>query len=1333
MSLGFFSSNLSITKKLPAFIFMVWLFTCCITNNNNDKKTQMLNNLSERIIEGHKISLDTMPQPKTIQLKDIERLKVRRPTKIEVKNNKITEVDTQRILAGVPLLLNSDSLNKTPSTVRAEAKVKKAGSPGRIEAGEIYSIPENPFSFNFFTRSQGLPHDDISNVEVDDQGIFWFGTHGGGLISYNGTSFIHHNTETGLPGNNIRALYIDNEGNIWIGIRNEGVVKFDGKYFEIYTEESGLYSNNVEAIYQDYEENFWFSTSEGSITHFDGNYFTNYNESHGIPSTPITDIIKDNNENLWFTTEGNGVILFNGNSFYSYTIQQGLSSNFIQTATIDNLGKIWFGTSNNGVSVFDGESFYNFNNTTGLPCSEVLTLFSDSRNNVWIGTRNEGLIKYDGESFYNFKQSEGLYNTHITDITEDNQKRIWFGTFGSGVGQYNGDIFRHYTEYEGLNDSFIRYILKDSKKNLWLASNAKGIYIYDNNNTFYNYSLEHGLPSNNPRAMLRDKKNNIWIGFLDGSLVKFDGSDFYTITFAAEYNVFHSIVTMWEDNDGNIWIGTLNNGVFKFNGKYLINYTSEQGLVDNSISKIHGKDDSNIWISSFYGGLAKLDGQNLTIYSENEGLPNQEIFDMFFDSRGNLWAATNGNGVYYIRNNKEFFNFEEKHGLGSNFAYSIFEDKNGGLWFGTRMGLSKMLYSSSTQSSNIIKIMREEDGLAHRFGIFFKTFTEKDGFLGIGCNSRAMFEDSDGKIWIGANDILTRLDPKTGISDNVPPNIHLTNIGLFNDDIPWSGILNNQDTTLILSNGVKVKSFGFDNISSWYNLPQNLKLAYNNNYIVFNYSGTNSRFQHMIKYQYMLEGEDKNWNPFTNRAEAHYGNLPPGKYIFKIRAMNSEGIMSNELHYPFTIKHPWWRTWWAYSIYAVIAVLIMAILYKYRKIVIRRKEKRRREEWLLQQEVEVARKSVEFKQKFLANMSHEIRTPLTGLLGIAEILNKTPLNNTQKDYLQTLIHSGENLRETINMVLDYSKIEAGKYTVNEVVFSMKELLNEAEKYFVSICKKELEFKKFMDHDVPQYIKTDRNKVFQILTNLLSNAVKYTNKGKIGLHISLDKKLQSNLENENDSCFIRISVSDTGKGMSKNQQKKLFKPFYQAEQEFNRSYEGTGLGLAICKELTEMLGGTIDLVSQKDQGSTFWFTFKAKLAEDLQQIDKPHRKKPAEKLKPLKILFVEDKVVNQKVVQLMLESLGHKVSLAKNGKDAIENHRPGNYDLILMDIQMPVMDGITATKKIRKKYNDLPPIVGLSANAFEGDREKYMSMGMDEYITKPVKESDFLELLEKLDF
>ncbi len=379
----------------------------------------------------------------------------------------------------------------------------------------------------------------------------------------------------------------------------------------------------------------------------------------------------------------------------------------------------------------------------------------------------------------------------------------------------------------------------------------------------------------------------------------------------------------------------------------------------------------------------------------------------------------------------------------------------------------------------------------------------------------------------------------------------------------------------------------------------------------------------------------------------------------------------------------------------------------------------------LKNNIEIAVKTSEMKQQFLANMSHEMRTPMNGILGMIEFLLKTDLSKEQYDYAQTIKHSSESLLNIINDVLDLSKIEAGKLTLKPVNFSLDEMIDKVKGLFSALTKhKVLRFDIDIKDNVPEFLNADENRLLQVITNLISNAVKFTPEGSVKLLIEQKSTVDDELE-------LYVEVSDTGIGIAKEYMNKLFQPFSQIDTSLKRAHEGTGLGLSICRSIVELMGGEIGVKNNEEgKGATFYFTFKTKKAEKV-KAEKEKTEKPTEKLNlDIDVLLVEDKAINQKIIKMMLENAGCRVKLAYNGLQAMKEMENSTFDLIIMDIQMPVMDGVTANKQIRKKFRDIPPIIALSANALEGDAEKYISEGMDDYISKPVRSEDLYKKILK---
>jgi two-component system, sensor histidine kinase len=369
------------------------------------------------------------------------------------------------------------------------------------------------------------------------------------------------------------------------------------------------------------------------------------------------------------------------------------------------------------------------------------------------------------------------------------------------------------------------------------------------------------------------------------------------------------------------------------------------------------------------------------------------------------------------------------------------------------------------------------------------------------------------------------------------------------------------------------------------------------------------------------------------------------------------------------------------------------------------------------------------KSEFLANMSHEIRTPLNGILGMIDLTLLTDLNEKQVENLNTAKDCVDSLLNIISDILDFSKMEAGKLKIENITFDIKAFIeNIIKTHSIRAEDKGLELNYTFPGVMPQYLIGDSHRIQQVLNNLVSNAIKFTDSGDVTVAI---KKLSSSEQ----SVELMFAVIDTGMGILTENMDMLFKSFSQLDSSYTKRFGGTGLGLAICKQLVEMMGGNMWAESRIGAGSKFYFTLKFPIGSKIEDTRETLNEIQHDNTinNPKTILLVEDDVVNQMVINRILKEDGHKVDVANNGLEALNLYDQNDYDLILMDIQMPELDGIETTKYIRKKEGSKrhTPIIALTAFALHGDRDKFMSLGMDEYISKPVKMETLFSVMSKV--
>ncbi|GIM28522.1 hybrid sensor histidine kinase/response regulator [Clostridium polyendosporum] len=1054
-----------------------------------------------------------------------------------------------------------------------------------IKGTTAYSY-DNDLKFKNITIEDGLSQSSVGVIFQDSKGYMWFGT-SDGLNRYDGHEFKVYkyklDDDNSITSNCIGAVIEDKDGFLWIGT-SKGLNKLDTNTDKITrcvndpNDPTGVSHYNVWDIMEDSKGYIWIATEKG-LNKYDKKtdvfvkYYNDQEDDNSLSSNFITSLCEDNDGAIWIGTK-NGLNRFDTstNKFTRYLLNQpgdqySIASTYISKVYKDNTGNIWVATQEGGLNKYDRQNnrfIKCLNDNKSIPSNFVQAIFEDSNGDLWIGSKG-GLSQYNqyGDELTSYRNNyydhQSLINNNVLCIYKDKSGMLWIGTY-NGISILNPTSrFKHYKknpiEKNSLNDNMLSGIYEDADGVLWVGTNSGGLNSINRKTGEVKHYLnnpkdEKSISNNTVWGITEDSSGDLWIATSCG-LNRFNKKTENFTRYLHDSNsnslINNEVRFVYEDKSGLVWIGT-RQGLDSFNKKtgLFTNYNKSleaSGIEDSCISYIYEDNLGFLWLGcEIDGGLVKYDRQSdkITNYkydpTNNKSISNNSIKGIAEDGEGNLWIATNYGLNRFDAETEIFTRYTEDDGLSNNFVCGVLIDKFNNPWVSTNGGISKV----DVIQGKIIN------------------FNVTDGLQSNEFNGYSYFKSKTGEMFFGGINGLSSFYPESLSENNYMSKVVIESFKVYDKPI---------------------------------NLKDKIDLKYNQNYFSLDFFLSDYRNPVKTKYAYKLEGVDKNWIFSNDRNYASYTNVSDGTYTFKVKARNSSGTWSEPTSIQIVVAKPPWKTWWAYTSYCLLFLLMMCLMWNYVSIMenlikqrtLQLNNKLQENDKLYNQLIKHER----FKNNYFVNLSHELKTPLNVILSTVQLINKLNEDNlplskqSLHKYMKIIKRNSNSLLKIINDLIDTSKIEAGSYKVNMVEADIVYLVEE-----IALSMKEfIEFNKLnliIDPEVEEkIIECDPAEIERCVVNLISNAVKFTpEEGTIW--ISLYDKDNT----------VDISVKDNGIGIPREYHEKIFDRFGQADNMSNNKL-GSGIGLTLVKSLVEIHGGKISLISDLNKGSEFIITLPVK--------------------------------------------------------------------------------------------------------------------------------------------
>lgn len=1165
----------------------------------------------------------------------------------------------------------------------------------------------------------------------------WVGTRGNGLFKYDGVAFKQYvkkwEDPNALFNNTINKLYLDQSSRLWIATEN-GIQYYnkENNQFEPITFNGNPLTANIHAIKQTKKGLLLIGTHKEGLFTVDPSTLeaksVNFASDFSLIEFEINDIISFNDDFYWLATN-KGLMRYElASNTLSIENKSPLTDKTLITFIEDKKNNIWIGTSLSGIIKFNrlSQEFKNFNFT-----SKRILALSNYKDKILVATENDGLfiLNANGSVNQNLRQvsfeNSKLKSNSIWSLHVDKKDRIWIGYYDKGF-----DVFDlAHNKFYSLADNFkdLKYqnigsvsgIASTSNDVLWIATNDNGLFKYHKkqntitpiSNSKSNYK---GLNSKDITSVYVDVNKNLWVGTWTSGLyiLRANSKRFVNYNMSSKYNKLKSnrIMTFTGDKNGNVWIGSFLGGIMKYeNSSKRISHINnnkvrELNLDNANIRKLLIDSNNKLWIGSRKGLFrfdlndnndVEFEIKNFNLQLNNLTRSNTTppvILSLLEDYKGQIWIGTEGFGLFSYdttKNNFEWFHI--KDGLQQETVNSINTANDETIWIAGNKGISSLIKSKK----------------------LFKNYNTNDGLMVNNFNRNASFKEHNGDLMFGNALGINVFNPSSFKINTERPLIHVTGIEINNQ----SSIKNSQE--IINPNST---------------IDNKVELDHGQSVFTVNYVGINFTRGKQNQYAYKLEGFEKEWNYVGNKTSATYTNIPPGDYIFKVKAANNEGFWNeNPETISITLSKPWWTTNLMLITYILIGLTLGFIIYDLTKSKLRQRQAIKSERIKLLQTESLNAKKIQF----FTNISHEFRTPLTLILNPLEaLLNSSYHFPDEIKSKLNIIHKNTNrLFRLIDELMDFRKLQFNKLSIKAKPTNINDFLKQLVTHFEEEAfMRKIQFKLYQER-LDERLWIDPSLFEKIIFNLLSNAFKATADGG-AITISVQPKSQIIIPAFNPIEKVKgcsISIKDNGVGVKKEDINNIFDRFYQTEALDQQYYGGTGIGLEVVRSFVELHKGHIEVVSDGVSGSEFIISIPfgnahfsaneidSNPTKEIVDLNKNITPKPATIInsehKP-QILIVEDNIELRQYLTEQLENEYHIIE-AKNGVQGLKIAQKFVPELIISDVMMPLMNGFDFCEQLKgNSQTSHIPVIMLTAKILETDRLKGINSGAEVYLKKP---------------